>query len=202
MSLLSKSASSEPPSLKATFSLSAGGAWGWGLGGGGCSADGGLLAFFSISGVSHGAGAVSPEVHHSVQLRSSMSRCRQDHLCEAKSLSPKCSMQPSRGLKTPPVFITVLTEVFFSATSATLTRCFNTDPSAYNWFPFKMHFWMQVRGVYSRLIFFLRRGQTTNQTNKAVTRAKPREMHSVPHHGTLSKPSTVHTRHERELRLR
>lgn len=130
MSLLSKSASSEPPSLKATFSLSAGGAWGWGLGGGGCSADGGLLAFFSISGVSHGAGAVSPEVHHSVQLRSSMSHCRQEYLCETKSLSPKFSMQPSRGLKTHPVYVTVLTEVFFSATSATLTWCFNTDPSA------------------------------------------------------------------------
>ncbi len=58
--------------------------------------------------------------------------------------------------------------------------------------------------VYSRLIFFLRRGQTMNQTAKAVTKAQPSEMQSVPHHGTLSKPSTVHTRqgHERELCLR
>lgn len=47
---------------------------------------------------------------------------------------------------------------------------------------------------HSLLIFFLRRGHTINQTTRAVTRAQPSEMLSVPHHGTRLKPSTVHTR--------
>lgn len=39
-------------------------------------------------------------------------------------------------------------------------------------------------------IFFLRRGQTMNQTTRAVSTAKPNEMSRVPHQGILSNPST------------
>lgn len=51
--------------------------------------------------------------------------------------------------------------------------------------------------THSLLIFFLRRGHTMNQTTRAVTRAQPSEMLSVPHHGTRSKPSTAHMRQRR-----
>lgn len=40
-------------------------------------------------------------------------------------------------------------------------------------------------------IFFLSRGQTANQTIKAMIRAKPMEMSRTPHQGSLSKPSTA-----------
>lgn len=46
---------------------------------------------------------------------------------------------------------------------------------------------------YLHSIFFLSRGQTTNQTMIPMTRAKPMEMSSTPHHGRLSKPSTAVT---------
>ena len=41
-----------------------------------------------------------------------------------------------------------------------------------------------------RLIFFLRCGQTTNHTPRAVARPMPREKSNVPHHGNWSNPST------------
>lgn len=41
-----------------------------------------------------------------------------------------------------------------------------------------------------RSIFFLRRGQTINQTTMAVSTEKPNEMSRVPHQGILSNPST------------
>lgn len=44
---------------------------------------------------------------------------------------------------------------------------------------------------YLHSIFFFSRGQTANQTMMAVTRAKPMEMSSTPHQGSLSKPSTA-----------
>ncbi len=44
---------------------------------------------------------------------------------------------------------------------------------------------------YLHSIFFLSRGQTANQTMRAMTRAKPMEMSSTPHQGSLSKPSTA-----------
>lgn len=47
----------------------------------------------------------------------------------------------------------------------------------------------------SRLIFFLRYGQTNNETTTAVMTAQPSEIHSVPHQGIQLKPSTVYTRH-------
>ncbi len=49
----------------------------------------------------------------------------------------------------------------------------------------------QTKDKYLHSIFFLSRGQTTNQTTIAMTRAKPMEMSSTPHHGRLSKPSTA-----------
>lgn len=49
-----------------------------------------------------------------------------------------------------------------------------------------------------RSIFFLRRGQTINQTNRAVSTPQAKEMSSVPHHGTLSNPSTGVTEGETE----
>lgn len=41
-----------------------------------------------------------------------------------------------------------------------------------------------------------------NQTTSAVTRAQPSEMLSVPHHGTRSKPSTVHMRQGHHTQVR
>ena len=53
------------------------------------------------------------------------------------------------------------------------------------------------KSYHSRWIFFLRWGQTTNHTTRAVAREQPREMPSVPHQGTWSKPSTgTHTHTE------
>lgn len=47
-----------------------------------------------------------------------------------------------------------------------------------------------LEDLISRAIFFLRRGQTINQTTVAVSREKPNEMSRVPHQGILSNPST------------
>lgn len=49
----------------------------------------------------------------------------------------------------------------------------------------------KTKDRYLHSIFFLSLGQTANQTMIAVTTAKPIEMSSTPHQGSLSKPSTA-----------
>lgn len=50
---------------------------------------------------------------------------------------------------------------------------------------------LKTKDRYLHSIFFLSLGQTANQTMIAVTTAKPIEMSSTPHQGSLSKPSTA-----------
>lgn len=189
MSVLSKSASSEPPSLKATVWLSAGGVWGSGSQRlEGCSTWAGLLEFFSISAVSQGFAAISPDAQISVSERSD--RVNSSHLCNdgyaiqafnhSRYIDAKCHTYHLKKSNSYPIFMSLMK--FWKK-------------------KFKIHFCVKIlkcRDMHSRSIFFLRRGQTTNQTTRAVTRAQPSEMHSVPHHGTLSKPSTRHTKEGHE----